>query len=74
MDAVKTQILKSLQEQGYKVLYVKGIYVFKDGKRLSTAKAIKLAGIKVKPKSRKTKTSQPLYGDFAWLAGINRIN
>lgn len=73
MANIKEQILKALREQGHKVLYVKGIYVFENGERLSTTKAAKLAGIKVKSKSRKPKTTQPLYGDFAWLVGINRI-
>jgi len=70
---IKNQILKNLREQGYKVLYVKGVYVFENGEKLSTTKAMKLAGLKIKSKPQKIKITQPLYGDFAWLAGINHI-
>ena len=68
---MKNLILKTLRAKGYKVLYIKDIYLLENGKRLSRAQAMGLAGIKAKPRQQKTK--QNLYGDFAWIAAINKI-
>jgi len=67
----KDNILKALRKQGYEAMYVKGVYVFKSGLRLSTEKARQLSGIAVTSKPRKQK--QLPYGDYAWVAALNRI-
>ena len=67
------QILKALRLKGYEVIYVKGVFAFKDGLRLSTKQAHKMSGLKPIAIPRKQAIKQLAYGDYAWIAAINRI-
>ncbi len=68
---MKTKIIKALQKQGHKVIYVKGVFILKNGQRLTRIQAMKLTGIKAKP--RQAKIQQQLFGDYAWIAAINYV-
>ena len=52
-------------------MYVKGVFILANDKRLSRIQAMKLTGLEAKPQQAKSK--QKLYGDFAWIAAINGI-
>jgi hypothetical protein len=70
MTDKQNAILKALNDQGYEVLYCKGLWHIRRLGAFTGAKAYTLAGRPEYAKRKQQKRIMP-WGEYAWIAGMN---